>query len=131
MQPSSAFDSDENARLTTGIYNELRSLARRYLRGERPGHTLQPTAIVNEAYLRLAGVTSTKIENRTQFFGIAAHLMREVLVDYARKKGAVKRFGAQHRVPIEDAPVLEISGLEELLALHEVLEVLNRLYPTE
>jgi RNA polymerase sigma-70 factor, ECF subfamily len=75
------------------VYNELHSLARQYLRHERPGHTLQPTALVNEAYLRLVEQHETNWQNRAHFFGIAARLMRRILVDYARRRHAQRRGG--------------------------------------
>jgi RNA polymerase sigma-70 factor, ECF subfamily len=77
--------------LTPIIYKELRLLAASYLRKERPGHTLQPTALVNEAYLRLVDQKSPRWENRTHFFGVAARLMRQILVDHARRRQAHKR----------------------------------------
>ena len=84
------------------IYDELRRMAGAYMRGERPGHTLQATALVNEAYMRLVGGQATQWENRAHFFAIAAHTMREVLVDHARRHGAGKRGGDARRVEMDD-----------------------------
>src|SRR5689334_3300673 len=75
------------------VYSELRSLAKRYLKGERSGHTLQPTALVNEVYLRLVNQDNATFSSRAQFFGMAAKLMRNILVDHARKRRAAKRGG--------------------------------------
>jgi RNA polymerase sigma factor (TIGR02999 family) len=83
------------------VYNELRALAHRHLRRERPGHTLQTTALVNEAYLRLASGRPFEAENRTHFVAVAARLMRQILVDYARSRGAAKR-GADRLVELSD-----------------------------
>jgi len=88
-------NGDEQAlhRLTPLVYKELRQLAAGYLRRERPDHTLQPTALVHEAFLRLVDQRSQSWQNRSHFFGVAAHLMREILVDYARRRNAGKRAG--------------------------------------
>jgi RNA polymerase sigma factor (TIGR02999 family) len=107
-------------------YEELRQLAHRHLRQQRPGHTLQTTALVHEAYLRLANQKELKFENERQFFGLAALMMRQILVDYARKRSTSKRDGGL-RMPLEDAlSVLKGKSLE-LLALDDALNVLARL----
>src|SRR5206468_12817283 len=86
------------------VYSELRRLAGNYLRRERPGHTLQPTALVNEAYLKLVDQKNAKWQNRAQFYGVAAQLMRRILVDHARLRHAEKRGGAeQQRLSITSA----------------------------
>jgi RNA polymerase sigma-70 factor, ECF subfamily len=85
------------------VYNELHKQAHRYLRGERQNHTLQTTALINEAYLRLVGQKSVEWQNRTHFFAIAANMMRRVLVDYAKTKHRVKRGGNNQELPLEDA----------------------------
>src|SRR5690349_6273893 len=87
--------------LTPLVYGELRRLAATYLRSELPGHTLQPTALVHEAYLRLGG-RAPNCENRSQFYGIAAHLMRQILIDHARERNAVKRGGEFVRLSLEE-----------------------------
>lgn len=107
-------------------YSELRQLAHRYLRDQRPDHTLQTTALVHEAYLRLAGQEELKFENERQFFGLAALIMRQILVDYARKRSTGKRDGGQ-RIPLEDSlSVLDGKSLE-LIALDDALNGLARL----
>src|SRR5947207_12637418 len=86
------------------VYSELRRVARNYLRKERPGHTLQPTALVNEAYLKLIDQRSAVWQNRAQFYGVAAQLMRRILVDHARQHKAAKRGGSnQQRLSITSA----------------------------
>jgi RNA polymerase sigma factor (TIGR02999 family) len=114
------------------VENELRRLAGNYLRRERPGHTLQPTALVNEAYLRLIDQRDSKWQNRAHFYGIAAKLMRRILVDHARVKYAEKRGGAdQHRLSITSAQGLSTTPDLDLLALHEALEELAKLDPQQ
>lgn len=114
------------------VENELRRLAGNYLRRERPGHTLQPTALVNEAYLRLIDQRDSKWQNRAHFYGIAAKLMRRILVDHARVKYAEKRGGAdQHRLSITSAQNLSTTPDLDLLALHEALEELAKLDPQQ
>src|SRR5215471_18887316 len=112
------------------VYAELRRLASNYLRRERVGHTLQPTALVNEAYLKLVDQRSAKWQNRAQFFGIAAQLMRRILVDHARQHQAVKRGGSdQQRLSITSAEILAKQPELDLLALNEALEELGRMDP--
>ena len=108
-------------RLMPLVHTELRRLARHYISRERPGHTLQSTALVNEAYLRLVEQESMRWENRTHFFGIAARLMREILVDHARSRQAAKRGGGQYRLSLSrvdrsaSAPDLDLLALDEAL----------------
>jgi RNA polymerase sigma factor (TIGR02999 family) len=113
------------------VYSELRRQAGNYLRRERPGHTLQPTALVNEAYLKLIDQKHAKWQNRAQFFGVAAQLMRRILVDHARAHQAEKRGGSdQQRLSITSAgqlgakPVISEPSID-LLALHEALNELT------
>ena len=94
-------DEAARSRLIEAVYAELRRLARGYLQRERPDHSLPPTALVHEAYLKLVDQRRVHWQNRTQFFAIAAHLMRRILVDHARARHAQKR-GAGDRVPLED-----------------------------
>src|SRR2546425_50266 len=123
-------DGDQKAldKLMPLVYSELRRLAGNYLRRERPGHTLQPTALVNEAYLKLVDQRNAKWQNRAQFFGVAAQLMRRILVDHARQHQAAKRGGSdQQRLSITSAGQLGAKQLLsepaiDLLALHEALE---------
>src|SRR5713101_5281848 len=107
------------------VYSELRKLAGNYLRRERQGHTLQPTALVNEAYLKLIDQRNAKWQNRAQFFGVAAQLMRRILVDHARAHQATKRGGSdQQRLSITSAERIVQQPAVDLLALHEALEEL-------
>jgi RNA polymerase sigma-70 factor, ECF subfamily len=127
-------DGDEAAleSLMPLVYGELRRLANNYLRSERPGHTLQPTALVNEAYLRLVDQKNSRWQNRAHFYGIAAKLMRRILVDHARLKHAEKRGGAdQQRLSITSAEGLTAKTDFDVLALHEALEELDALDPQQ
>ena len=109
--------------LTPLVYAELHKLAHHYMRQERTDHTLQPTALVNEAYLRLTGVRSPAFENRVHFYGAAATAMRRVLVDHAREQGAAKR-GRKSRVAIDDVDVGRIDTRLDLVGLHDALDKL-------
>jgi RNA polymerase sigma factor (TIGR02999 family) len=114
------------------VYRELRRLASNYLRRERKEHTLQPTALVNEAYLRLVDQRDGKWQNRAHFYGIAAQLMRRILVDHAREKQAEKRGGPdQQRLSITSAQDLATEPDLDLLALHEALEELKAIDPQQ
>ena len=110
------------------VYAELRKLAAHYLKSERDEHTLQPTALVNEAYLRLVQ-QETEWQNRTHFFAMAANLMRRVLVDYARTSKAEKRGGEAEKIALEDAFVFVKERPAEMLALDEALDELARIDP--
>jgi RNA polymerase sigma factor (TIGR02999 family) len=109
-------------RLMPLVEAELRRLAKRYMHGEDKGHMLQTTALVNEAYLRLVDQRNVQWENRAQFYGIAAHLMRRVLIDHARAEHRAKRGGGVQRVPIEEAEGLQTETSEDLLALDDALK---------
>ncbi len=104
------------------VYDELRHLAARYLRRERANHSLQPTALVNEAYLRLVDQQKVEWQNRAQFFGLAATLMRNILVDHARSRQAAKRGGQQHRVSFDNFHQADARPELEIIAVHETLE---------
>jgi RNA polymerase sigma-70 factor (ECF subfamily) len=104
------------------VYNELRRVARRYLRSERPDHTLQPTALVHEAYIRLLGQREIMWQNRAHFFGVAAQLMRRILVDHARAHQAEKRGGHKQKVPLDEALEYTADKSAELVALDEALD---------
>lgn len=106
------------------VYQELRRVARYQLQRERPDHTLQSTALVHEAYLRLLGSQPPELRNRPHFIAVASRLIRQILVDYARERGAAKRDGGA-RVPIEFLDALPVSSDAELLALDDAL---NDLY---
>ena len=115
--------------LMAKVQGELRRIAASYLRRERGGHTLQPTAVVNEAYIRLVPQRSVQWENRAHFYGIAARMMRRVLVDHARKRKAAKRDGlADEPITISGVPA-PAPGIDEVdvLALHEALSALAAL----
>uniref|UniRef100_Q029D1 RNA polymerase, sigma-24 subunit, ECF subfamily n=1 Tax=Solibacter usitatus (strain Ellin6076) TaxID=234267 RepID=Q029D1_SOLUE len=108
------------------VYRELRGLARGYLRHERPDHTLQPTALVHEAYLRLVDQTQAPGQSHVQFFAIAANLMRQILVNHARRHRAIKRGGGNKIALEEDMVLLQPLGVD-LLALDEALRRLGEL----
>jgi len=120
-----AGNSQARDELVPLVYEDLRRLAGHYLRLERPGHSLQPTALVHEAYLRLVDQDNPSWQNRSCFFGVAAHLMREILVDHARRRHAGKRAG--RKVTLNEAVGLVPERPEELLALDEALSELMRL----
>src|SRR5215208_2736033 len=101
-----AGDESALAALTPLVYEELHRLAHRYMGGERPGHSLQTTALVNEAYLRLIDWKSVRWQNRAHFFGVSAQLMRRILVDFARSRGYQKRGGGARAVTLDDAAVV-------------------------
>ena len=109
------------------LYQELRRLAAGCLRRERPNHTLQPTALVNEAYLRLAAQNQPQWNARVRFLAVASHLMREVLIDYARTRNRAKRGGGLSPICIEDAGQLAAAAEVDLLALDEALDGLERI----
>lgn len=106
------------------VFEELKNLARSYFRDESPGHTLQPTALVNEVYMRLINQQKVKWENRSQFFAFAAMLMRRILVDHAKRRKAAKRGGRAQKLPLDEA-VGEPERVDvDLIALDEALEQL-------
>jgi RNA polymerase sigma factor (TIGR02999 family) len=112
------------------VYKELRAAAEYHLRQEREEHTLQPTALVHEVYLRLAGIRHAELRNRAQFFGAAANVMRRVLVDYARQRRARKRGGASARhVPLADTIEAPINRDVDFATLDEALTALERVAP--
>lgn len=109
------------------VYGELRRLADSYMRRERPDHTLQPTALIHEAYLRLAAQRDVEWQSRSHFFGVAAHLMRLILTDYARTHLAAKRGGGDRKLSLEEGSLGSTSHPENLLALEEALAELSRM----
>jgi RNA polymerase sigma factor (TIGR02999 family) len=113
--------------LTPLVYRELRQLAASYLRKERLGHTLQPTALVHEAYMRLVDQTSPTWQSRSHFFGVAARLMRQILVDHARRKHAGKRAGI--KVPLDEAVSFQQERSRDLMALDSGLTALEKIDP--
>ena len=120
-------DREAMDRLMPIVYDELRRLAAGYLKAERRDHTLQPTALVHEAYLRLVRQDRVEWQNRAHFFGIAARMMRRVLVDHARRRQAGKRDGGGFRLTLQVGEELEVSRDPELLELDEALVRLERL----
>ena len=111
------------------VYEELRRLARNYLARERSDHTLQATALVHEAYLRLADQTQLSWKDRAHFYGIAARLMRRILVDHARAHNAVKRGGLEQKLSLDEARELPMKETVELMALDGALENFSQTYP--
>jgi RNA polymerase sigma factor (TIGR02999 family) len=108
-------------KLTPLVYNELRRLANHYLRGERKDHTLQGTALVHEAYIKLIGQGDLEWQNRAHFFGVAARLMRQILVDHARKHRAAKRGSGERDLSLEEAAVFSTERASSLVALDDAL----------
>lgn len=124
-------DGDKAAldKLTPLVYDELRRIAHRYVRRERNGHTLQTTALVNEAYMRLAGERKIEWENRAHFFAVTARVMRHILTDYARRRSYAKRGGEARQVPLAEAYVMSEERAAELVVLDEALAELAKLDP--
>jgi len=115
------------ADLTPLVYGELRQLAASYLRKERPDHTLQPTALVHEAYMRLVEQKNARWQGHSQFFGVAARLMRQILVDHARRRKANKRAG--RHIPLEEVVSFQEERSRDLVALDSSLSALEKLDP--
>ena len=120
-------DKSAADRLFPLVYDELKRSARHYLARERADHTLQPTALVHEAYLKMVDQTVLAAENRSHFFGIASRVMRQILVDHARRHKAEKRGGAAERFAIEDIDILPDQSAADLLELDEALQKLESL----
>jgi RNA polymerase sigma factor (TIGR02999 family) len=113
------------------VYDQLKRLARRYMRRERAGHTLQTTALVHEAYLKLVGQHSPHWQSRAQFYGTAAQLMRRILIDHARRHLREKRGGTQVILPLDEALAFTPEHSEDLLKLDEALDRLSKLDPRQ
>lgn len=126
-------DGDEGAleKLLPLVYDELHRLAERYMQRERSDHTLQPTALVNETYLRLVDQTRVKWRNRAHFIGVAAQLMRRVAVKHAQRHRAAKRGGGLPKVPFDEAAVPGQASDEDVIALDEALKRLKELDPRQ
>jgi RNA polymerase sigma factor (TIGR02999 family) len=124
-------DGDDGAleRLLPLVEAELRRLARGYMSRERPGHTLQTTALINEAFMRLTDARRVRWQDRAHFLGISARLMRRVLVDYARRRGYLKRGGGAERVTLHEELVTSPDPALDLVALDRALEALARVDP--
>jgi len=114
-------------RLMPLVYDELRRIAHRYVQHERDGHTLQTSALVNEAYLRFAGQEKVDWQNRSHFFAVTAQVMRHILIDHARRRRFVKHGGDARQVPIQDAAAMSLQRADELIALEEALDELAKL----
>jgi RNA polymerase sigma factor (TIGR02999 family) len=119
-------DQDALASLAPLVESELKRLAGAYMRSERSGHTLQPTALVNEAWLRLSNQNQPEYADRSHFVAVAAHYMRQILVDHARRKQAGKRGESPNHVPIDDAVIAAAERSWDLIALDEALQELAR-----
>lgn len=122
-------DAEALAELMPLVYEELRKLAQAFLRRERPDHTLQPTALVHEAYLRLVGATASDFKNRKHFYGAAAQAMRRILVENARHHGTDKRGQDWTRVSLDDIPSLGFNRSLDLVQLDEALTGLTKAAP--
>ncbi|MDQ3254927.1 MAG: sigma-70 family RNA polymerase sigma factor [Acidobacteriota bacterium] len=124
-------NGDQSAldRLMPLVYDELRRLAHHYMSRERPGHTLQTIALVNEAYLRLVNQKNLHWENRAQFFGLAAKLMRHILTDHARGLAYAKRGGGARKVSLDEAAILSSEQAADLIALDDALEKMSKEFP--
>jgi len=124
-------DGEAPAALLDLVYHELRHLAAHRMAGEAPGQTLQATALVHEAWLRLIGDEKRRFEDRTHFFAAAAEAMRHILIDRARRRRAVRHGGDYERVNLEEDMLASPEGDEQLLALNDALEKLERKHPIQ
>jgi RNA polymerase sigma factor (TIGR02999 family) len=115
------------AELTPLVYEQLRRLAHHFMEGQRPDHTLQTTALVNEAYLRLADQTNPRWQNRAHFFAVAARAMRQILVSYARSQRSQKRGGGALKIELDETAIVSLEESKEIVDLHEALERLGTL----
>jgi RNA polymerase sigma-70 factor (ECF subfamily) len=131
LQRWSDGDSGAFDQLMPLVYGELRRMARRYMGQQPSGHTLQTTALIHEAYLRLVGQEEKRWENRAHFFGVAAQAMRHILVDYARARSTAKRGGEARAVSLEETAIVSDERAAELVALDDALEGLARLSPRQ
>lgn len=116
-------------KLTPLVYDEIRRIAHRYMQGEREGHTLQTTALVNEAYLRLAGQHKVDWQDRAHFFAVTAQVMRHILIDHARRRHYAKRGGGAQQVTFDEAVAMPQQRARELVALDDALEELAKIDP--
>jgi RNA polymerase sigma factor (TIGR02999 family) len=122
-------DSSALEQLTPVVYRELHRLARHYIEQERPGHTLQTTALVHEAYLRLVDVNRMHWSNRAHFFAVSAQVMRRILVDFARRRHRDKRGGDAPRLSLDEAVMVSVERGPDLLALDEALRTMATMDP--
>ena len=124
-------EQDALERLTAVVHGELHRMARQHMRKERDGNSLQATALVNEAYLRLVDVKNVDWRHRAQFFAICAQIMRNILVDAARAKRSRKRGGEVVKVNLDDAPVLAAEPNSQILAVHDALTEFEKIAPRQ
>jgi RNA polymerase sigma factor (TIGR02999 family) len=126
-------DGDQAAlnQLMPLVYGELRRMARRYMAGQSPGHTLQTTALIHEAYLKLVGQKEQRWQNRAHFFGVAAQAMRHILVDYARARHAAKRGGQAQAFSLDEAALVTKDQTAEMVALDDALNSLLEIAPRQ
>ena len=122
-------DKDALDKLVPLVYSELRRLARRYMGRESPGHTLQTSALINEAYVKLVDQQNVKWQNRAHFFAVAAQVMRHILIDHARRRHYIKRGGGARKVSLDDTAVLSDEKAADLVALDDALTALAKLDP--
>ena len=128
LQAWSAGDTQARERLIPIVYNELHGMARRYMAAERPDHTLQASALINEAYLKLVGVRRMQWQNRAHFFGVCAQLMRQILVDFGRRRHYLKRGGGVRPLTINEN-VMAVARNTDLTALDDALKTLETVDP--
>ena len=131
MKAWSGGDEAALGRLAERVYPELRRMARRYMKNEQQGNTLQTTALVHEAYLRLVDVTQVEWRQRAQFFAMAAQIMRRILVDAARTRGADKRGGSARKVNLDETALLSSAPDRSILALDEALTAFSQVAPRQ
>ena len=124
-------DQGALGRLAEQVYPELRLMARRYLRNQHQANTLQPTALVNEVFIRMVDVTKVEWRQRAQFFAMAAQMMRRILVDAARARGSRKRGGMTIKVTLDETAVLSPTPERSILALDEALTAFSRVAPRQ
>jgi RNA polymerase sigma factor (TIGR02999 family) len=129
LQAWSVGDEQALGKLIPLVHKELHRLARRYMAGESPGHTLQTTALVNEAYLRLVDVKNMNWQNRAHFFGVSAQLMRRILVDFARSRRSLKRGGQTLTVSLEEGLIVSRARGADVVALDDALKKLAAMDP--
>jgi RNA polymerase sigma factor (TIGR02999 family) len=124
-------DEDALRRLTPRVYRELRRIAGHYMKHENPGQTIQATALVHEAYLRLVDVEAVDLQDRVHFLAVAAQIMRRILVDRARRRASAKRGGVAARVDLDAVPDLAASRGNQIVALDQALDSLAKIYPRQ
>jgi RNA polymerase sigma-70 factor (ECF subfamily) len=127
LQQWSQGDNAALTELTPLVYEELHRIAHHFMEGQRPNHTLQTTALVNEAYLRLADQSNPNWQSRAHFFAVAARAMRQILVSYARSDRAQKRGGGGARIELDESAILSPEQSKEIVDLHEAIERLGTL----